>query len=209
MRETLRARLVQQLREAPPEKLPGVAEFFAEELPPPRSRAPPSEPEPASAPPPGPASPLAATIEGDPASGCFCIRVAPANGGVQAPAPAPNGPDLDPESLTMAAKLMQLLTALDPDKRLRKAQPFKVFMLRYRHDRSRSQIAVACECSESLVAKRLSAIRASVPWQPRQLREISAYVEAMEATLSDSRARRIYRKGAVYGDEEEGEDGDR
>jgi hypothetical protein len=201
--QTLRAMLVEQLLEAPVEKLPGVAEFFAEVLPPPRSRGPPPESEPVSAEPPGPAQPLAATLEGDPASGFFCIRVAPVNGGIQAPAPAPQGPDLDPKSRTMAAKLMQLLTALDPDKHLRKAQPLKVFMLRFRHDRSRSQIAVTCKCSESLVAKRLSAILASVPWQPRQLREISAYVEAMEHAVSDSRARKIYRKGAVYGDEEE------
>ena len=68
----------------------------------------------------------------------------------------------------MAAKLLQLLTALDPDKRLRKAQPLKVFLLRFRQDFSRSQTAITCECSESLVAKRLSAILARLPWQPRQ-----------------------------------------
>ena len=206
MRQTLRIRLVEQLLEAPCEKLPGVAEFFAEELPPSESREPPSEPEPVSAPPPGAARPLAATVEGDPASGRFCIRVVPAGDGVQTSSPETNLSDLDPESRTMAAKLMQLLTALDPEEHLRKAQPLKVFMLRFRHDRSRSQIAVTCGCSESLVAKRLSAIRASVPWQPRQLRELSTYVEAMESAVSDSRARKIYRKGAVYGDEEEGEE---
>jgi hypothetical protein len=195
--------LVQQLLEAPSEKLPGVAEFFAEELPPPRSRAPPPESEPASAQPPGPAGPFAATLEGDPASGHFCIRVAPASGGIQTPTPSP--PESDPESRTMAAKLMQLLAALDPDERLRKAQPLKVFLLRFRQDLSRSQIAVTCKCSESLVAKRLRAILASVPWHPRQLRALSAYVEAMEDAVSDSRARRIYRKGAVYGDEHDDE----
>jgi hypothetical protein len=188
---------VQQLLEAPPEKLPAVAGFFAAELPPPRSRAPPPESEPASA------RPLAATLEGDPATGHFCIRVAPANGGSQTP--TPNPPESDPKSLSMAAKVFELLTALDPDKRLRKAPPIKVFLLRFRQDLSRSQIAVTCGCSESLVAKRLSAILARLPWQPRQLRELSASVQAMEDTLSDSRARRIWRKSAVYGDEHDDE----
>ena len=203
MRQTLRSRLVQQLRQAPPEKLPAIAGFFIQELPPPRSRAPPPEPEPASPQPPRLALPLAATVEGDPATGHFCIRVAPANAATQAPTPSP--PESDPESLSLAAKLFQLLTALDPDKRLRKAPPIKVFLLRFRQNLSLSQIALACGCTKSLAELRLQAIQKKLPWQPHQLRELSAQVEAMEDALTDSRAKSIYRKGALYGDEEEPE----
>jgi hypothetical protein len=99
-----------------------------------------------------------------------------------------------------------LLTALDPEKRLRKAPPIKVFLLRFRQNLSRSAIAAVCRCSDSLVAIRLRAIEARLPWHPQQLRELSGQVEAMEDAVSDWRARRIYRKGAVSG-HEEGDEG--
>jgi hypothetical protein len=108
----------------------------------------------------------------------------------------------DEPNLSMAVKVFELLTALDPDKRLRKAPLITVFLLRFRQNRSRSAIADVCGCSESLVAIRLRAIEARLPWHPRQLRELSAHVEAMEDAVSDSRARRIYRRGVVCGEEE-------
>jgi hypothetical protein len=104
----------------------------------------------------------------------------------------------------MAAKVFDLLTALDPDNRLRKAPPIKVFLLRFRENHSRSEIASLCDCHKSLVALRLKSIREKLPWQPRQLRELSGHIEAMQEAVSDSRARNIYRKGAVYGDEDGG-----
>jgi len=113
-------------------------------------------------------------------------------------------PALDQEERSIAAKVFELLTALDPDNRLRKAPLIKVFLLRFRQNLSRSAMAKACRCSESLVAIRLRAIEAKLPWRPQQLRELSAHVEAMEDAVSDSRARRIYRKGAAYGDEDGG-----
>src|SRR5208282_1902731 len=112
----------------------------------------------------------------------------------------------DEPNLSMAVKVLELLTALDPDSRLRKAPPIKVFLLRFRQNLSRAAIAGVCGCSESLVAIRLRAIEAKLPWHPQQLRELSAHVEAMEDAVSDSRARRIYRRGAICGDEECGSD---
>jgi hypothetical protein len=124
----------------------------------------------------------------------------------QAPQPAAEGatppPGPESENLSLAAKVFQLLTALDPENRLRKAPPIKVFLLRYRQNLSRSEIARICHCDKSLVALRLKALQDKLPWRPQQLRELSAQVEAMQAAVSDSRARSIYRKGAVSGDEE-------
>ena len=100
--------------------------------------------------------------------------------------------------------MFQLLSALNPDKRLRKAPPITVFLLRFRKNLSRSEIARECKCGTALVSLRLRAIQQKLPWQPQQLRELSAQVEAMQDAFNESRARRIYRKGAVYGDEEEG-----
>jgi hypothetical protein len=143
---------------------------------------------------------LNAAIEGDPATGHFCIRVAPANEGSQPPSPPSTEPNH--ETLSLAAKVFQLLTALDHGSRLRKASPFKVFMLRYRQNFLRSEIARTCHCDKSLVALRLETLQETLPWQPQQLRELSAHVEAMQDAVNDSRATRIYRKSAVYGDEE-------
>ena len=119
-------------------------------------------------------------------------------------APAPSQPD-EP-NLSLAAKVLELLTALDPDNRLRKAPPIKVFLLRFRQNRSRSEIARLCHCGKSLVALRLSTIQQRLPWKPQQLQELSAHVEAMQHAVSDSRARNIHRKAAFYGDERGGEE---
>ncbi len=107
-------------------------------------------------------------------------------------------------NLSLAAKVFELLTALDPDSRLRKAPPIKVFLLRFRQNLSRAEIARICRCDKSLVAVRLKTIQDKLPWRPQQLRELSAQVEAMQDAISDSRARRIYRKGAASGDEDDG-----
>jgi hypothetical protein len=122
-----------------------------------------------------------------------------ANDAGQAAPPEPSEPD-EP-NLSLAAKVFELLTALDPGNRLRKTPPIKVFLLHFRQNLSRSQVARVCGCSRTLVAERLRSIREKLPWQPHQLRELSAHVEAMQNALADSRARRVYRKGAVYGEE--------
>ena len=127
----------------------------------------------------------------------------PANEAGHAAPPEPSQPD-EP-NLSLAAKVFELLTALDPDNHLRKAPPIKVFLLRYRQNRSLSEIARICDCGKSLVALRLKTFQEKLPWQPQQLQELSAHIEAMQDALSDSRARRIYRKGADYGEEEGGE----
>ena len=119
--------------------------------------------------------------------------------------PPPQPAESGPEGLTLAAKVFQLLSALDRGSRFRRAPPVRVFLLRFRQNLSYSEIARTCHCTRSLVARRLKTIGENLPWKPQQLRELSGHVEAMQDALTDSRARRIYRKGAVYGDEEDGE----
>jgi len=82
-----------------------------------------------------------------------------------------------------------LLTALDPDNHLRKAPPMKVFLLRYRQNRSLSEIARICDCGKSLVALRLKTLQEKLPWQPQQLRELSAHIEATRGILTKVSAR--------------------
>lgn len=114
----------------------------------------------------------------------------------------------DEPNLSFAAKVLKLLKALDPGNRLRKAPPLTVFNLFYQQRLRVAEIARECRCDRSLIHHRLAAIRAKIPWTPEQLREISPLVEAMQDAATDSRARRIYRKGAAYGDEEDGAEPD-
>ena len=130
----------------------------------------------------------------------------PANEASQAALPEP--PQPDEPNLSLAAKVFELLTALDPGNRLRKAPPIKVFNLYYRQRLGAAEIARKCNCNRSLIYDRLAAIQAKVPWTPQQLQDVSPHVEAMQEALTDSRAKGIYRKGAAYGGEDDNQVGD-
>jgi predicted DNA-binding protein YlxM (UPF0122 family) len=108
-------------------------------------------------------------------------------------------------NLSLAVKVFELLTALDPDNHLRKAPPIKVFNLYYQRGLPPAEIARRCKCDRSLVFDRLTVIKQQLSWSPRQLRELSPQVEALEDAVRDSRASRIYRKAAISGDEVGGE----
>jgi hypothetical protein len=115
--------------------------------------------------------------------------------------PPPEPPEPDQAERSIAAKVFELLTALDPESSLRKAPPIKVFNLYYRQRLEPAEIARICKCHRSLIFDRLAAIQNKLPWTPQQLQDLSPQVEAMQHALSDSRAKHIHRKSAVYGDE--------
>jgi hypothetical protein len=75
----------------------------------------------------------------------------------------PEPPEPAQPERSIAAKVFELLTALDPDNRLRKAPPIKVFLLRFRKNLSRAEIARVCHCDKSLVALRLKTIQEKLP----------------------------------------------
>ncbi len=186
MTEAFPTRLLLLLARATPDQLAAVERFL--------TGAPLPDP-PAAA-----AGDLRVAPEGDPATGQFCIRVSRTGDAVLV---APHNPArAEPMTLRLAAKVFALLTALDPDNRLRKAPPIKVFNLYYRQRLEPGQIARICRCDRSVIFDRLASLRARLPWSPQQLHEVSPHVEAIEDSLRDSRARDIYRKGAVTGDEE-------
>src|SRR6266498_973824 len=108
---------------------------------------------------------------------------------------APDPAVSEDAQLGIAAKVFQLLTALDPENKLRKAPPIKGFLLRFRQNLEPTEIARKCQCHRTLIFARLRQMQEKLPWKPHQLRELSAHVEALQATMSDSRARNIYRRG--------------
>jgi hypothetical protein len=196
-------RLVQRL-EHDPEKLAAVIRFVeGEPLPEGQGSAPSGGPAPLAQ---GqtPAVVLTATLVGDPAAHRFSLHCAPP--GEPAQPPAAQSAEWEAAARSDAAKVLQLLHAMDESWRCRKAHAGAVFALRFEKSLSYSEIAHDCHCSRGLVARRLKQIQAKLPWAPRRLGEISSYVEAMDAALRDSRARSIYRKGAVYGEEQDAED---
>ena len=78
-------------------------------------------------------------------------------------------PEPDQQGRSFAGKVFQLLTALDPDNRLRKAPPIKVFNLYYRQGLQPAEIARKCKCHRSLIFDRLAAIQKRLPWStPRR-----------------------------------------
>jgi hypothetical protein len=113
----------------------------------------------------------------------------------------PETAELDQQEQNIAVRVLELLTALDPKKRLRKAPPITVFNLYYLQGRQPTEIAEICDCDRTVVFDRLAAIRAKLPWTPQQLREMSSQFEAMEDALTDSRARNIHRMSAALGDD--------
>jgi hypothetical protein len=192
MTEALPTRLLLQLAQATPDQLAAVARFLAgEPLP---------EPQGSPALATGSVGDLKVTLEGDPATGQFCIRVRRA--GDSPPVEPHELDEADPKTRSLAARVFELLSALDGDDGQRKAPPIKVFNFYYRQGLEPAEIARRCKCHRSTIFERLAEIRENLPWSPQQLREVSPHVEAMEDGLSDSRARDIYRKGAVTGDEE-------
>ena len=200
MRESLPTRLLQQLSHATPEQLVAIGGFLEGQAFPDCHLSPaPNQPPGISQFPP-PAGGFKFAVEGDPTSGAFSIRIAPADGASQAASAESSEPD--EQSRSIARKVFELLTTLDPDKRLRKAPLIKVFNLYYRQRLGPAEIARRCECDRSLIFDRLATIRKKVHWSPQQLQEISPHVEAMQEALTDSRAEGIYRKSAAYGDED-------
>ena len=138
-------------------------------------------------------------VEEEPGQGGINIHIVPVAEGSHAT--PPDSADGGPQALSNAAKLLTLLSALDPNQRLRKALPLKVFNLYYRRSLAVAEIARLCRCHPTLVFRRLAAIRKSLPWTPQQLRELSPQVEKMQDALSYSEAASIHRPSAAYGED--------
>ena len=79
-----------------------------------------------------------------------------------------------------------------------------MFNLYYRQGLGAAEIARKCNCDRSLIYDRLAAIQEKIPWTPSGFAKCHRTSKPCRKPLRDSRARRIYRKGAAYGDEEDG-----
>jgi hypothetical protein len=71
---------------------------------------------------------------------------------------------------------------------------------------SGSQVARRCHCSKATVMARLKTIRRKTGMHPLQLRRLSPQVGKLEEQMSDSRARRLYRRRFIDDDSSDGRD---
>jgi hypothetical protein len=103
----------------------------------------------------------------------------------------------------IALQLIALVKSLAAKYDFRKAPLYIVFMLYCAEGWTVKQIARECKCSRSLVFDRLKLLHRKLGRHPAELRQYSAHFEKIERSLSDPRARRIHRKRAINGDDQE------
>lgn len=102
-----------------------------------------------------------------------------------------------------ARRLFALLKALESEGNYRKAPVTRVFQLYCLEGLKRDEVARKCNCVPSLVTLRLKAIEAKLGRKASALRQLSGHFERIADSLSDDRARRIHRAGAMDGLSEE------
>ena len=112
--------------------------------------------------------------------------------------PEPREP-LEEQSARQAFALVRALDATQP---VRKASLYTVFRLYCVEGLTVEQVARKCRCARSLVFVRLGALRRKLGTEPGRLRQYSGHFERIEESLTDSRARRVYRQGVADGDGE-------
>ncbi len=116
---------------------------------------------------------------------------APAPPPLQLPAPEPAP---EPISEGTAKGLFALIEKMESETQYRKAPLVEVLRLYCNKHMTRAQIAKKCRCVPSLITLRLQQIEKKLGCKPAQLRQLSSHIEAIEDSLTDSRARKINRR---------------
>jgi hypothetical protein len=101
----------------------------------------------------------------------------------------------------VARSLFALAKALDTETGMRKAQPSTILRLYCAENLEPDQIARKLHCARSLIYSRLKFLSQKLGRDPAELRQYSTHLQNIENSLSDSRAKEIYRKGATQGDD--------
>jgi hypothetical protein len=101
-----------------------------------------------------------------------------------------------PEDAAMRA--FAIAKSLDSEQGTRKAPLFSVFRLYCTQTISVEQVAKRLHCSKATIINRLRLLRKRTGTDPKNLRAYSAQFSRIEDSLSDSRARHIYRKPEIH-----------
>jgi len=101
----------------------------------------------------------------------------------------------------MLRNTMALVKEVDAGQGARKVSLYTVMRLYCVDCLTAAQIARKCGCARSLIYSRISELRERLKRDPAELRPHCAQFDNIDASLSDPRAKRVFRKGAVYGDD--------
>lgn len=110
------------------------------------------------------------------------------------PAPVQPLPDED------ALRLFALVRELEDTGGARKAPLLQVFRLYCLEGLPAEGVAKRCGCSKALIIQRLHQLRRKLGRNPAELRPFASQFEAIEASVSDPRARSLDRHRVLYGD---------
>jgi len=99
----------------------------------------------------------------------------------------------------------ELVRRLDVSERLKPPTLLTVFRLYCIEQLSAARIARMTGCAKSTVLERLKLLRQKTGVEPADFRPLSLHLARMEDALTDSRARRIHRRTAALGEEEDPE----
>jgi len=102
----------------------------------------------------------------------------------------------------VARQTFALVKAFQDKSTTRKASLLTVFRFYCVDSFSAAEVARKCHCTPALIFIRLRSLRALLGREPAELRQYSTHFQTIEESLSDPRARNIYRKGAIQDHEE-------
>jgi len=106
----------------------------------------------------------------------------------------PGAEKVDPPSENEAVRVFALMKSLDAGERVRKAPLHRVFRLLVLEDLSQNAVARKCRCSTALVSMRTKEIERRMGLSVTVLRTLASRVGAL-ASVEDSRARNVYKRG--------------
>ena len=99
----------------------------------------------------------------------------------------------------VARQVFAVVREMETGGKWRKAPMLRVFRLYCQDGMTANQVAKECACSKALVVLRLKQLRRKLGRDPAELRTLSSHFEAIEDSLSDSRADGIHREGLKDG----------
>lgn len=112
----------------------------------------------------------------------------------------------DGASESEATRVFALMKSLESGERTRKAPLNRVFRMLVLEGHSQETVAVKCQCSPALVSLRVTEIERRMGRPVAELRALASQLGAMDASVEDSRARTIYRRGLADDTESDEQD---
>ncbi len=101
----------------------------------------------------------------------------------------------------MIRNAIALVKAADSEQGARKVTLYMVTRLFCFDSLNPGRVARRCGCARSTIYERLAELHQKLGRDPAEFRPYASQFESMKNSLSDPRAKSIYRKGAIYGDE--------